>query len=69
MRNDPEVIADMEEGDAERLHAMQTSIEGLIMKFDTAADELDRMVEQGGKRSCLSLEDPITTHFDCSVST
>lgn len=59
----------MEEGDAERLQAMQTSIEGLIMKFDTTADELDRMVEQGGKRSCLSLEDPITTHFDCSVST
>lgn len=53
----------MEEGDAERLHAMQTSIEGLIMKFDTAADELDRMVEQGGKCSSLWLEDPITTHL------
>ncbi|KIR26541.1 hypothetical protein I309_04510 [Cryptococcus deuterogattii LA55] len=47
MRNDPEVIANMEDGDAERLHAMQTSIEGLIMRFDTTADELDRMVEQG----------------------
>ncbi|KIR54453.1 hypothetical protein I315_02937 [Cryptococcus gattii Ru294] len=47
MRNDPEIIADMEDGDAERLHAMQTSIEGLIMRFDTTADELDRMVEQG----------------------
>lgn len=53
----------MEEGDAERLQAMQTSIEGLIMKFDTTADELDRMVEQGGKCSSLWLEDPITTHL------
>lgn len=58
MRNDPEVIADMEDGDAERLHAMQTSIEGLIMRFDTTADELDRMVEQEGKCTCLSLQDP-----------
>ncbi|WVQ83863.1 hypothetical protein IAT38_006007 [Cryptococcus sp. DSM 104549] len=47
LKHDPDVIAAMAEGDENHLASLQASIEALVNKPDTAADDLDRLIERG----------------------
>ncbi|WVR04359.1 hypothetical protein IAU60_001360 [Kwoniella sp. DSM 27419] len=46
LKETPEILAAIEEGDEDHLEVLQASIEGLLGKIDFASEELDKMIEQ-----------------------
>ena len=48
LKEDPEILAAIEEGDANPIDFLQSSLEGIIKRMDVTSNELDKMIERSG---------------------
>lgn len=50
IRNDPDILKAVDEGDPGPIQFLETNLETLINRMGVASDELDKLVETEGKR-------------------
>lgn len=48
LKEDPEVLAAVEEIDANPIDGLQTNLEGIVARMDVSSVELDKWIERSG---------------------
>lgn len=54
LKNDPDVLAAIEDGENNPIDFLQINLESVISKMNVTSDELDKMIEQSGEFNCGS---------------